>query len=376
MIPLKKLNRRRRERKDRIEMENRTEQNGIMKKMPETRYEYKYDGLPFEEIDPDCAELKDFNRISKDLLNDLDRMESYGYKINRFSDYYRTVSRGLENLVRKLGSVLITAAVLEQQGTQVIIPEELTLGRLYFIANYHFNKSHAAVRGTQMYNPKFYIAMLAQEVRWASLLERLDATEQKIKDIREGKTVITKKDRKPAKPAGKPGADSTPASVSASGPSALPVISEFLPDDGQKQETKPQKSIISELAEPVSEETEEIFRSVMQEMAQADGRTADAEAAGEAETGTGEVSEKMMRDTLMGAAVITGNRELYELAAAAGSEELRSVWDDFIRIEAQYGYPTLTAMRKVEESMYDPPPDEDQPLPLDEALEMEPAYCL
>ncbi len=347
-------------------MEKQTKINTDTDNMPEIHYYRKTDRLPFEELDPDYYSPKDITQIISTLYKDLVYMEQYAIKINRFSDDYRTVSRGLEGVLRKMGSLLITKAVLEQQGCQVPVPEDLTLGRLYLTANYHFSKTHAAIISIQLQNPKLYLALVAQEIRWATLLERLDATEQKINDIREGKVTVRKKDRKPAS-AGNPVADSSSVSVSTSGPSALPVVNELLPDDGQKQETKPQKSIISELAEPVSEETEEIFRSVMQEMTEAG-------TAGKPETDTGEVSEQMMRDTLMGAGVITGNRELYELAAAAGSKELRSVWDDFIRIEAQYGYPTLTAMRKVEESLYDPPPDEEDAIPLDGARIPEPAY--
>ncbi len=359
-------------------MEKQMNQNPNMGYKSEIHYYRKTDRLPFEEMDPDLYTPKDISRIIGTLYKDLCYMEQYAIKINRFSDDYRTVSRGLEGVLRKMGSLLITKAVFEQQGYQIPVPEDLTLSRLYLTANYHFNKAHAAITAIHLQNPKLYLALVAQEIRWATLLERLDATEQKIQDIREGKTVIRKKDKKAAKPADKSGKDISSVSVNASGPSALPIVNELLPDDSRKKETDTRKSIISVLAEPISEETEEIFRSVMEEMTEPNGGAADTEKKdiGTPETVSGDVSEKMMRDTLMGAAVITGNRELYEMIAAAGSPELRSVWDDFIRFESQNGYPVLTAMQEAAEGRYDPPPDENEPIQLDKVWIPEPTYCV
>ncbi len=351
-------------------MEQEQGQNIILSEMPKSRYAYIADGLPFEDIDPECLENKDINGMVQTLWDDISVMESYAIVVNRFSENYRIVSRELENMLRKMGSLLITQAVLQQQGYQIITPEDLSVGSLSFLVNYHFNKAHAAAHGTQMVNPRFYTAMLAQEVRWISLQQRLGATEEKIREIREGKTLIRKQDRKASEPVKKAGSGDSTGDVKASAPAALPVINDLLPDNDQKAGIRKQEtSARTDASRGVTEETPS---ALLPEPAE----TAEVRNDVPREPEAGEDEEKMMRDILLQAAIFMGDRESYEWIAAADGGGLRSAWEYFMEKETENGCPILNMIRKRDDEPDDPPPDEDLSIPLDEAFVRQPAYCL
>ena len=162
----------------------------MMTEMPESRCHYESDGLPLEAFDPAFHTLVDLEKILHTLWHDLHDLNNYATITNRYSENYLSLSRELENLTRKAGSLCLTREVLKQQGCFVSCPDVLNIPTLTTIAGYHFNKAHAAVSGTGMRNIRFYLGMLGQETRWASLLCRLKATADKIRLIREGKLEV------------------------------------------------------------------------------------------------------------------------------------------------------------------------------------------
>ncbi len=205
----------------------------MMTEMPESRHEYKPDGLPFEGLDPAFCVPVDFDRIVGILWEDLKTLEGFAISANRYSEKYLSYSRELETLMRKVGSLLVTQAVLEQQGHAVSSPKGLTVGELKWTAGYHFNKTHSAVKGTQNANIRFYIAMLQQETRWAGLIGRLNATEEKIRLIREGKLEVRlvpeqAEDDNPKGTSRKTAEREENASVKAALPAALPMDKDVL----------------------------------------------------------------------------------------------------------------------------------------------------
>ena len=205
----------------------------MMTEMPSSRFDYEPDGLPKEGLDPAFCVPADYDRMIGILYEDMMTLADHAVTANRYSERYLSLSRDLETLIRKLGGMLITRAVLERQGETVKCPEGLTIPQLVFTASYNFNKAHAAVQGTQMRNLRFYLAMLQQETRWASLICRLNATEEKIRLIREGKLEVrlvpeeaeaAKQDRGSRKN----GEQDENRTVRAARPAALPLEKEML----------------------------------------------------------------------------------------------------------------------------------------------------
>ena len=200
----------------------------MMTEMPESRCHYESDGLPLEAFDSAFCTPVDLEKILHTLWHDLHDLNNYATITNRYSENYLSLSRELENLIRKAGSLCLTREVLKQQGCFVSCPDVLNIPTLTTIAGYHFNKAHAAVAGTGLRNIRFYLGMLGQETRLAALICRLKATGDKIRLIREGKlevrvlpeteAVTPKQNRKHAQ---KKSDDDL--SVTASMPASLPV---------------------------------------------------------------------------------------------------------------------------------------------------------
>ena len=248
-----------------------TMQNGaarMMAVMPEHRHDYKPEGLPLEEFDPFFCAPVDLEKVIATLWEDLKMLDGHAITANRFSEKYLAISRCLETLVSRAGSLFITAAAMEQQGTEIRCPKGASIGRLYDISAYHFNKAHAAVSGTQMCNPRFYIGMLLQETRWAVLLGRLHATEEKIRLIREGKAKVraAAPDRREKNAGTANAAPADPGIAPLRNPAALPVRKDMLSGQGAfapkvRAEDAAQTAVPADPAPvPEAEETAALFR--------------------------------------------------------------------------------------------------------------------
>ena len=313
-------------------MEQKTGQGSIPAGLPESRFDIINDGLPLECPDPVCMERNDIDRIMTTLWADLQQMEAHAMAANRYSENYRIAGRGLEKMLRKMGSLILTNAVFEQQGYRAELPEELTLERLACTANYHFNKTHAAVAGIQMKNPKLYAAMLVQEIRWASLLERLEATEEKIIRIRAGKSVqIIRQKHDPAGPAEKAGSGLSADALNAPVPSALPILYDLFPENREAPAVPAE-----DMGVPCEAENDRDL------------------SAGMPETGAAEI--------LPAAEAVPGfARDLCEKLMAADESDPESFWDSFLRNEGADSLPDMTAFRRRCPYPSGLPPDEDLP---------------
>ena len=68
----------------RLQMQNMAA--AMMKEMPESRHNYKAEGLPLEGFDPVFAVPVDFERILNTLWHDLQKLESHAIAANRYSE--------------------------------------------------------------------------------------------------------------------------------------------------------------------------------------------------------------------------------------------------------------------------------------------------
>ncbi len=393
----------------RLQMQNMAA--AMMKEMPESRHNYKAEGLPLEGLDPVFAVPVDFERILNTLWHDLQKLESHAIAANRYSEKYLSISRDLELMARKVGSLCITKAVLEQQGSVFNTPEDLTIPRLALMAGYHFNKAHAAADGTQMANLRFYLAMLEQETRWASLLCRLQATEDKIRLIREGKLEIKlipeKENPEPSwkkTGCGKARSDES-ARVKAAMPASLPVDKELVRSavGSDVHIAAPGNTGKAETSEAVIEAEEETKAVTAPE---AEEKVPDTEAEPEAETPAEtrskrssldryreefrresekakaetvteisperEAEERNMQNVLMYAAIRSADREAYEAALQARGPALEEMWRSFLRKDAEEGFPV---MRALEMSEAERPPGEDDGWAEEELSPIEEIYA-
>ncbi len=372
----------------RLEIENAAA--SMMTEMPRSRFDYKPDGLPKEGLDPAFCVPVDFDRIVSILWEDFQDLENHAILANRYSERYLSVSRDLENLVRKLGGLLITQAVLEQQGHPVSCPEKLNIPKLTFIASYHFNKAHSAVKGTQIRNLRFYLAMLQQETHWASLILRLKATDEKIRMIREGKLevrIVPENTEEQKQTSHRNTEQDEDKAVKVALPAALPMEKDILREaagsdvciakPGKKAEAAETKA--TGASETETKNTAAVIETAAETSAPKETEPEEKPAADPAETGeilpagtetgsaeteaeTGIVigpltpEEENIKAILLDAAVRMGDRQAWETVVQASGPELGDLWNLFLAEDARRGFPY---MRELESRIGKKPPSEE-----------------
>ncbi len=129
----------------------------------------------------------EFNDSARSLWDDTQILYYHATTENRFSENYLKLCERLESNIRRLGSVCLTKAVLEQKG--MLFPDlaDLNILELVKMVSFHMRKSHAAFRGVYYDNGFLGMTYLNWEFRWFDLGSRLKATEVKIDKIRTGK---------------------------------------------------------------------------------------------------------------------------------------------------------------------------------------------
>ena len=121
------------------------------------------------------------------LWKDTQIIFSHACRENRFSENYLKYCAQLEKNIKRVGSLCLTKAVLEQTGESFPKLEDMTIRELAGMTACHLRKCHAALEGLYWDNDLLGMTYLNWEFRWFDLAKRLNATEVKIKKIREGK---------------------------------------------------------------------------------------------------------------------------------------------------------------------------------------------
>lgn len=151
---------------------------------------YDEDGLPPEPFSSFTESPLDFEEMTLTLYKDLQEVYELTGILNRFSRNYPVACRLLEQLIKRLGSCLVTKAAMEQK--DFIFPhlQDLSIEDLYRMISFNFRKTHVAFREGKEKRGCADMSLLEQECRLADLAERLRATEEKIRQIKAGKVDV------------------------------------------------------------------------------------------------------------------------------------------------------------------------------------------
>ena len=144
-------------------------------------------GLPFEALDEVSDAPLEFEELTESLWEDLTDTYILATRYNRRSPYYLMLCHHLEKDIRQLGSLCITKAVLEQKDMKFPKLEGLSIKELYTMVSLHFRKCHSAFQDIRREGKGIDLSLLDWTCRWASLAEKLKATEEKIRKIQNGK---------------------------------------------------------------------------------------------------------------------------------------------------------------------------------------------
>ena len=144
-------------------------------------------GLPFEPLDEFSDAPLEFEKLTEALWEDLTETYILAASYNRRSPFYLILCNHLEKNIRQLGSLCVTKAVLEQKDMKFPKLEGLTIKELYTMVSLHFRKCHTAFQDIRKEGIGIDVTMMDWVCRWASLAEKLKATEEKIRKIESGK---------------------------------------------------------------------------------------------------------------------------------------------------------------------------------------------
>ena len=143
----------------------------------ETLEEFSYDGLEFEEA-------------AAQIWNHLTILHYHAGTYNRQSEWFPVACRQLEKIIRVAGSFCLTKTVLEAGGAEFPKLKTMNLPALYGLTSYYFRKCGKAFDDIYANAGLISIPMHNWELRWLALGERIKATEDKCRKIREGRIKI------------------------------------------------------------------------------------------------------------------------------------------------------------------------------------------
>ena len=164
------------------ELEQRAYRMHSGKKAEKEADEY---GYPFEPFDMFSAEPLGFLETAMRLETEMTELFSLGCRLNRHSPMFAKVSGQMERMIRQLGSCCITKAILEQQGQQFPLLEQVTIDWLRRMTAFNFRKCCAAFMDAHEAG-SWNLGSSDLSLRWSALDKRLLATAEKIEMIRSG----------------------------------------------------------------------------------------------------------------------------------------------------------------------------------------------
>ena len=147
------------------------------------------DGEEFPAESPDAfsdAPLS-FEELTGILQEDLEELYEMTATLNRYSPEYKKVCKQMEELIRHLGSCCVTKAVLEQNGFEFPKLQDLDLHDLYGMVSFNIRKSRTAYLDGKRLKNCADTGLLQLNKSLAVLALQMNATENKIRQIREGK---------------------------------------------------------------------------------------------------------------------------------------------------------------------------------------------
>ena len=145
------------------------------------------EGLPAESFE-DFSEMPlTFEEMTAGMRDDLEQVYTLTGTVNRYSADYPVLCRQLERMIKRVGSCCVTKAVLEQEGFEFPRLKDLDLKDLYCMVSFNFRKTRTAYHDSERLKGCADMGLLEQECRLVDLAERLQATEEKIRLIRDGK---------------------------------------------------------------------------------------------------------------------------------------------------------------------------------------------
>lgn len=147
-------------------------------------------GLPFEPLDTLSDPPFEFEKMASALWEDAQTVYLQSAAYNRFSPHYVELLGRLEKIVKQMASFCVTKAVLEKKKYKFPDLEDLKIWNLYCISAFHFRKCHEAFTTLQAKRKGTDLTLLDWEFRWYAVAERLKATENRIRKIKEGKIKI------------------------------------------------------------------------------------------------------------------------------------------------------------------------------------------
>ena len=157
---------------------------------PRTKMNNMTEHLPLEDPDLFSEDPLDFEESAAMLREDVLKIYHFTMILNRFSEKFQQVSRALARGIAKLASCCVTKAVLEKKGFRFPKLEDVKIEGMYCMVSFNFRKCHAAIQATTNNNYLMWAHLVDIEFNWHTLAERLRATEEKIRRIREGKVNI------------------------------------------------------------------------------------------------------------------------------------------------------------------------------------------
>ena len=147
-------------------------------------------GLPFDPEGMYNSAPLEFGKMMQILWDVTNAIHYTATRYNRHSTQYFTLMRELEKHIKQLGSFCVTRAVLEKSGTTFPRMEEMTVKELFCMVSLHFRKCALAQRDLHTSEHIVDMNSAGWLFRWAALAGRLQATEEKIRKIKEGKINI------------------------------------------------------------------------------------------------------------------------------------------------------------------------------------------
>ncbi len=325
-------------------------------------------GFPYESFEAFSMEPLGFLETAVSLQIEANEIFNELRRLNRHSPLYLRISGRFEKILAQLGSCCITKAVIEtRENASFDLLKDLEIEWLRGMLAYNFRKCCSAFTQSRSYG-NFNTAALDLSIRFSALDKRLLATAGRIEKIRSGalEADLTEK----AKTAGtKPDADIQDVSAGdkqtayplAPAGRSLPIDkAAVLEAEEQRAEESPElydgspaaeAAVLSE-AQAVTDTEETCPEDIPGTEENAEG----GEPADESPDGLSS-DEKLARGILLKDAVDRGDRRAYMAVIQAKGAELRELWQEFLLIESQTGYPLLKQLGIVEEDE-DPPPEE------------------
>jgi len=147
-------------------------------------------GLPFDPEGMYNSAPLEFEEMMGILWHVANSLHYAATRYDRHSTQYFTLLKELEKQIKQLGSFCVTRAVLEKSGTTFPDTEDMTVKELYCMVSLHFRKCALAQRDLEASEHIVDMNTAGWLFRLAALAGRLQATEEKIRKIKDGKINI------------------------------------------------------------------------------------------------------------------------------------------------------------------------------------------